>query len=232
MAAEDGTRIIACTPHILPGVYDNQGPDILSAVLDLQGELDKEGVPLVLTSGADVHIAPGLVDEVRSRRVLPLGQSRYLLLEPPQTLVPPRFEDQLFDLLRAGLVPIITHPERLAWPERDYGIFERIVRMGCLMQLTAGSLLGHFGRHVKILSERMIDDGLIHVLASDAHNTDRRSPILSPAFEAAASRIGREYAFHLVSTRPASILKDRDPSRLPAPARVGVSERGRLGRLA
>lgn len=234
MAAADGISIIACTPHILPGVYNNDGPRISAAVAELQGKLDEAGIPLVLTTGADVHVAPDLLDGLRSGRIPSLRGSRYLLLEPPQTIVPPRFDDYLFSLVSAGYVPIITHPERLAWPDSDYGVFERIVRLGGWMQLTGGSLLGRFGQRAQALAERMLEDGLAHILATDAHNVGRRPPRLSDAWQAARAFVGEEEAFRLVSTRPAGILKDVDPNELPLPvrpeARRGQARRERLAR--
>jgi protein-tyrosine phosphatase len=230
LAVADRISIIACTPHILPGVYNNAGSDIRAAVVSLQGALDKENIPLALTTGADAHIAPDLLEGLRSGRILSLGGSRYVLIEPPQAIVPPRFEDHLFSLATAGYVPIITHPERLAWPDSDYGVFERVVRLGGWFQLTGGSLLGQFGRRARALSERMLEDGLVHIIASDAHDTKHRPPLLSGAFQAAASRIGEENAVHLVSTRPAGILRNIAPGELPPTVRIETMRRG--GRVA
>jgi protein-tyrosine phosphatase len=95
------------------------------------------------------------------------------------------------------------------------------------MQITGGSLLGQFGRRARALAERMLEDGLVHIIASDAHDTKNRPPILSDALAAAASRIGEDEALHLVSTRPAGILKDVDPSELPPPVRIEPVRGGR-----
>ena len=229
LAVSDGISVTACTPHILPGIYNNDGPTICAAVKELQSALDREGIRLVLTTGADAHIAPDLLDGLRSGKVLSLGGSRYFLLEPPRSVPPPRFEAHLFSLVSAGYVPVITHPERLGWRDSDYGIFERVVRLGAWMQLTAASLLGQFGRRAKTLSERMLEDGLVHIIASDAHNTSNRRPLLSEAFETAAERIGKEAALDLVSTRPVGILRNVCPSKLPPPVPRSPPEPSRRG---
>ncbi len=229
IAVADGIRIVACTPHILPGVYNNSGPTIQKAVTELQAELDRAEIPLLLTTGADVHIAPDLVDGLRSGQVLPLGKSRYFLLEPPQGVVPPRFEEFLFDVLSASYVPIITHPERLSWIESQYELLKRAVRSGVWTQLTGGSILGKFGRRAKHLSERLLGDGLVHIVASDAHDTKARPPRLSEAFHALEQQLGREEAVDLVQTRPAGILKDANPADLAAPARSeGLARRAEM----
>ena len=215
IAVEDGIQVMACTPHITPGLYNNTGPSIRALVTELQALLSEADIPLDLVTGADVHIAPDLVVGLESGRVLSLADSRYFLLEPSQTLPPPRFIDLIFDLTRAGYVPVITHPERFRWIEAHYETIREVVRIGAWTQLTAGSLLGTFGSRARYWSERMLDDSLVHIIATDAHNTTRRSPLLSPARDAAANRVGEAEAHHMVATRPAGVLANAGPSELP-----------------
>ena len=222
IAVTDGITVTACTPHILPGLYNNDGAGIGAAVARFQRELDEAGILLRLVTGADVHIAPDLLEGLRSGRVPALADSRYFLLEPPQAIMPPRFDDYLFSFVGAGYVPIITHPERLGWIESHYSVIPQAVRMGAWIQVTGGALLGRFGRRAKYWSERMLADGLVHILASDGHNTDKRRPCLADAFERAVEWVGREEARQLVETRPAGILKNLAPSEMPTPEPLGA----------
>ena len=217
LAAADGIKTIACTPHILPGVYNNDGPKIRAAVAQLQEILRQYGLPLRLLTGADVHVAPDLSSRLNDGRALTINDSRYLLLEPPHHVLPPRFEEYTFGLQAAGFVTIITHPERLSWVEGHYDLIKRLVYNGNLMQLTAGSLTGRFGRKPRYWAERMLEDGLCHLLATDAHNTGPRAPCLSEARELAAQMLGQEEARNLVVTRPQGIVADIAPSQLPKP---------------
>jgi len=217
MAAADGITTAACTPHILPGVYNNSGPAIIAATARLQHEIDQAGIPLQLVSGADVHIAPDLTVRLAGGQALTINRSRYLLLEPPHHVLPPRMEDHIFGLQTAGYVPIITHPERLSWTEKHYPLIQRLVYSGNLMQLTAGSLMGRFGRRAQYWAERMLDDGLCHLLATDAHDPQQRAPQLSDAREFVARRLGAEEASKLVLGRPHAILANANPIELPPP---------------
>ncbi|MDR2871502.1 MAG: hypothetical protein LBV45_03095, partial [Xanthomonadaceae bacterium] len=140
LAVDDGIRTIACTPHIYPGMYDNTAAGIRQAVAAFQSELDERGIALALLDGADVHLDPGLLEGWRSGRIPTLAGSRYLLLEPPHHIAPPNFESIVFDLMTAGLVPVITHPERLHWIEDYYDVFTRLSMRGAWMQVTAGAL--------------------------------------------------------------------------------------------
>lgn len=236
MAADDGIQVLACTPHIYPGMFENDTAGILRAIEQLQGQIDEAGIALKLTIGADAHVTPELLSRLRAGTVPTLGNgTRYFLLEPPHHVAPPRFDEFVFNLLAARYVPVITHPERLSWIDTHYALFADLVRQGAWMQVTSGSLTGRFGPGAKAWGERMLDDGLVHILATDAHSARGRPPLLEEGRLAAAEIVGDEESFHLVSTRPAGILADSPPGDLPAlPGRQGRARRrgaGWLGRI-
>jgi protein-tyrosine phosphatase len=105
-------------------------------------------------------------------------------------------------------VPILTHPERLSWASKRYDLIERLNASGCLMQLTAGSLMGGFGQRAKILADRMLEEGRVDLLASDAHNVGGRLPGLSKARNLVAERYGSQLADELTSIKPGKILEN------------------------
>lgn len=223
---DDGVEIVACTPHILPGLFHNSGPGIRVAVQELQQVLDTEGISLRLVAGADAHIVQDFVLGLRSGHILSLADTRYVLVEPPHHVAPPRMTEFFFNISAAGYVPILTHPERLTWIEAHYATMVQLARSGVWMQITAGSLTGAFGRTARYWAERMLDEGLVHILATDAHNMRSRPPNLNAGREAAARRVGAAEAEHLVITRPAGVLANVPPSSLPAPEAIGSSSKG------
>lgn len=214
-AVADGITVTACTPHIYPGLYENNRDGILAAIESFRHILAKENIPLRLVEGADTHLAPDLVGQIKAGKVPTLNGSRYFLFEPPHHVAPPRIEDTVFSLLAAGFVPVITHPERLTWIEEHYPVFERMVTSGAWIQLTAGSVTGRFGLRPKYWAERIMDEGLCHIIATDSHHIDRRPPFLAEARDAAAKRLGQQEATHLVVTRPQGILDNISPNALP-----------------
>ncbi len=215
-----GVTVVACTSHILPGLYHNSGPALREATQRLQGILDEEGISLRLATGADVHMVPDFVAGLRSGRLLSLADSRYVLVEPPHHSAPPQLEDFFFQLILAGYVPILTHPERLSWVPSRFETMRRLVQSGVWVQITAGSLAGVFGRDALYWANRMLDEGLVHVIATDAHDAERRRPDLARGRELAAKRVGAEEAQRLVVTRPLAALQDAAPSSVPRPLGV------------
>ena len=101
-------------------------------------------------------------------------------------MAPPRFEESVFQLMVGGVVPVITHPERLTWIEGQYEVFQRLVKGGAWMQITAGSITGRFGKRPQYWAERMLEEHLVHLLATDAHHPRRRPPLLAEGRDAAA----------------------------------------------
>lgn len=226
MAVADGVTVLACTPHIYPGLYENTSDLIQQAVAKFRAHLAEAGIPLQLTYGADTHLAPDLLAGIRAGRIPTLNGSRYFLLEPPHHVAPPRLEAFVFNLLTAGYVPVVTHPERLSWISSHYDIFRNMAKNGAWMQITAGSLTGRFGETAQYWAELMLDEGIVHILATDAHGVKNRAPLLAEGRQAAERWVGADEALNLVSTRPKGILQNDDPKNHPLGKTASVASRG------
>ncbi|MFA6031722.1 MAG: CpsB/CapC family capsule biosynthesis tyrosine phosphatase [Myxococcota bacterium] len=208
-AVADGTTHMACTPHVMPGMYQNGTQNISRAVHSFHQALRRADIPLALYVGADVHIAPDLPDQLALGDVPTINGSRYFLFEPPHHVLPPRLEELAARLINAGFIPILTHPERLTWLKANYDVIERLNAAGCLIQLTADSIVGAFGRSALYYSEKLIGEGRVDIIASDAHGSTRRRPGLSRAVVAAAKLCGDDEVYNMVVKRPGDILANR-----------------------
>jgi protein-tyrosine phosphatase len=230
IAVEEGIRVMACTPHIYPGLYQNHKAGIVAARDALQTALDERGIALQLTTGADVHLVPGVLEGLRAGTIPTLHDTRYVLLEPSHHVVPPRFAESVFQLVAAGYVPVITHPERLTWIKDHFEMLAQLTRQGAWLQVTAGALTGMFGSAPKYWGERLLGEGLVHILATDAHSATRRVPVLSQGLAVAEKLLGAEEARQLVHGRPAALMSNLAPSQvapLPAPSKPSATGRWR-----
>jgi protein-tyrosine phosphatase len=228
----DGVTHVACTPHILPGLYPNTGPHIRQATAQLEAALEKASIGLELLTGADNHLVPDFIDLLRSGRLLPIADSRYVLVEVPHQSPPPRLRQSFTCMISAGYLPILTHPERLAWIGSHYTTICELVDDGVWMQVTAGALTGDFGRRARYWGERMLAEGKVHILATDAHDLVRRPPVLGRARELAERQVGSAEATRLVLTRPQAILKDELPLEVVAPLSCVASSVGGISDVA
>lgn len=208
LAAADGISELACTPHITPGLYFNDAEGISRGVTDLQAVLDDAGIALKLVVGADVHVAPDLLAKLKAGVVPTIGGTRYFLLEPPHHVVPPRFVPFCRGLLDSGYVPVLTHPERLTWIRSHFDLIEAVNDAGVLMQVTAGSLTGTFGRTALYYAEKFLSERRVDLIASDGHNLGTRPPILSAAYSEVERRLGTDLADELFVVTPSRMLRN------------------------
>lgn len=225
VALDDGVSATACTPHIYPGLYQNSATSIRAAVNQLRDALAAAGLNLEIREGAEIHLAPELITRLRQQAYPTIEKSRYFLLELPYHTAPVRFIQTVGDCLELGYVPIIAHPERLGWlGDGNYEWLVQAVRAGAWLQVTATSLTGQFGCTARCWAERLLDEGLVHMIASDGHDAQHRPPLVSAGRGAAARWVGEEEAGRLVFERPAAVLADREPSRVAPPPGVAVTD--------
>jgi protein-tyrosine phosphatase len=214
VAAEAGTRAIATTCHVnrLFGL----GPAQLEpARAALAGRLAEEGVELELLAGGEVapDRLPDLDDE--TLRALTLGGGPYVLLECPFQPVDGTMGRMVADLQDRGFRVLLAHPERSHTFQRDPSRLAALVQRGALAQVTTGSLTGDFGRTARNAATTMLAEGLVHVLASDAHDWFFRPPDLRTGRNT-LDDAQREW---MTRAAPAAIVAGRDlPDRPPLTA--------------
>ncbi|MEO1498849.1 MAG: CpsB/CapC family capsule biosynthesis tyrosine phosphatase [Planctomycetota bacterium] len=205
-----GVSHVVVTPHQLGAFAHNEGDAIRTATTALQAEFDKQEIPLRVSPGADVRIEDGMMEKLDSGEVLSLGDhQRHVLLELPHELYFP-LEPVLDGLAQRGMVGVLSHPERNAGLLKEPSLIEPLVEAGCLMQVTAGSLLGAFGSSSQAMAESMAKAGLIHFLATDAHSPRRRKPALGEAMTRAADLVGEPAARLWCDDYPAAVAAGQD----------------------
>ena len=229
LARRDGVRVIVATPHMKPGVYDNDREAILQRVAMVREAArgdEAEGVELL--PGAEVYFTADLAARARAGDLMTVAdRGRYLLLELPYQQIPMHVDDSIFQLRLLGITPLMAHPERVAYYLDDIERVAASVRLGALTQVTACSLTGKFGDKARQFALAMLERNLIHVLATDSHDVRYRPPILSEAVRTAAAIVGEAGARRMVEDTPQAILdgKDIEVAEAEAPRRRGVANR-------
>ncbi len=183
-AAAAGTRTIVATPHV-SWHYPNEADRIARLTAELNERLVAEGVPIEIRTGAEIamtragEIQPGELQGMR------LGGGPWLLLEPPFTPLVTGLDGVVLDLQSKGHRIVLAHPERCPAFHRDPQALEKLVNAGVLTSITAGSLVDRFGGEVRRFALQLVAKGLVHNVASDAHDTERRPPGIAAELERA-----------------------------------------------
>jgi len=215
-AAECGTTDIVATPHSnLEYRFDK---DLVRAKI---AELAQTvgGEPR-LHCGCDFHLSYENIQEaLASPTAYTINHHNYLLVEFSDLLIFKNTSEIFEMLLGAGMVPVITHPERNALLQQRLSDLEGWVNAGCLLQVTGQSLLGRFGKRAKSFATTLLDRGLAHVIASDAHDTVDRTTDLSGAWSHVLENYGEEWADRLFVTNPSRVLLGKPIDPAPPPPR-------------
>ncbi len=207
IAAADGIRTMVATPHMLHGAFPVTAEAARERYETLTAAVRERGIDMEILLGAEIHLDVDIVGSLRDGQALTLGEGgRAILLELPTTSIPTGTADVIFEMQTEGYRVVIAHPER---NDELAANLERVVKMrdrGIHMQVTARSVTGGFGLRARRVARKMVKQGLVDILASDAHGARGRVPVLSEALAWITKKVGAEEAEDLVNRNPARLL--------------------------
>src|SRR5579884_336392 len=211
-AVADGITHVVATPHSSDEFYF-----VYEKVKKLRDRLQEEvGPELNIATGCDFHWSPENLEALRQDRAkFCINQRDYLLVEFNEFSIPESTDQTLHELRLEGIWPVITHPERNRLLCRQPERMEAWIKLGCRVQITAGSLTGRFGNTARERSLKWIERGMVHIVASDAHNTTGRPLALGPAYRVVQERFGEETAEAMFVENPLAAFEGRPLPRVP-----------------
>jgi protein-tyrosine phosphatase len=212
----DGVRTVAATPHVRADYPDVVPAELRERREALRQAIAAAGIDLEVVAGGELDLGRGLEASEEELRLVSLGQGgRYLLVETPYGPLSSLFEEQLFQLEVRGYGLLLAHPERNPSFQADPERLAQVVARGILLQITAGSLrLGRRSATTR-LARGLVERGLAHVLASDAHGAAVNRAPISAGLRAARELAGAR-ADSMVMDAPAAILAGEPPVLPPA----------------
>lgn len=228
---ELGISTVVATPHVNWDYPDNRAERIRAELRLFTDALSAAAIDLEVEAGAELALARAMDLDDAELGDLRLGSGEWLLVECPFAGRPTGFEYVLNALVRRGHRLLLAHPERIAGFAHDRELLRRLVRGGRMAgQLTSGSLAGRFGREAERFSWWLLEERLVHAVASDAHSVDRRPPgNLEPLRQAGLAEIWVE---HLVERAPEALLGGDQLPPLPTASPRSGGLRGRLRRVS
>jgi protein-tyrosine phosphatase len=209
MAAAAGTTDIVASPHA-NSQFAFHPAQVEQKIKTLQAAA---GDSPRIHYGCDFHLTPENIDDaVAAPGKYSIDHKGYLLVEFADNMIPKSIEGIFSRMLTAGLQPIVTHPERNPLLQKRLPELELWVQRGCLIQVTAQSLLGRFGKSAKSVSEELMRRSLVHFLASDAHDCQHRPPLLDEVWRLTAKQYGEDTARRLLEENPRAALTGAEVS--------------------
>ena len=213
-AAADGITHMVATPHANDRYHYDR--EYLKGLVDHLQQLVGDSPKLSL--GCDFHLSyDNLQDALANPTRYVIDDTHYLLVEFSNYSVPQQTTDSFLRLGGCGITPIITHPERNPILRESPQRVLEWAEQGCVIQMTGSALTGFWGDRTRRAALWLLEHQAVHVLATDAHDTEKRVPVLSKARDAAAQICGEEAAEAMVEANPRAIITNQDLPYFPRP---------------
>lgn len=211
LAVQDGIDTVVATPHCFNGVYFNTRTDILEACRNLNHELKESGIPLDILPSSEVHFCPEISTALENDELMTVNDmGKHLLLELPDPFFFRAVQLMLSKLVDQHITPIIAHPERNFMIQRNTALLSDFLQLGAMSQITASSLIGFWGPASLKCTVYLLKMDMVHVVGSDAHSPDFRSPELKRVHTKIAAQFGMEKADWIMRENPDRIIRGLD----------------------
>ena len=209
IAHEDGIRGLILTPHCHPHRGMSSYEKILSHFEELKKVASAQFPDMNLYLGREVYFRSDVLEEVEGMDALQMCGNKIALIEFSSNVQPSYIKSSIADVQMQGLIPIVAHVERYACTIEDKSIVEEFSDMGAFIQINADDLVGNVKNEMKKVVKYLLKNDLVDFVASDAHDTERRRPLLSDAYRYIAKKYGEDYAYDLMYANPMRIIEDK-----------------------
>ncbi len=209
IAVDDGIEHMVLTPHVHPGRYENSRSSLQPHFEHFEQALSDSGLKLKVSLAGEVRLSAEVLQMVANQEIPFLGawnDYKVVLLELPHSHIPPGSDKLVKWLMDRKILPMIAHPERNKDIVTNLDKIRPFVEMGCLFQLTAMSVTGDFGQAAHQRSHEILENNWATVIATDAHNTQHRPPVLSRAKGLVSQLYGEKMAADLFEINPSKII--------------------------
>lgn len=208
MAWKDGIRRIVLTPHNKPSRRNVSFKTIQKLSEQLLEEARQEGMEFTFCPGNEIYYRSDMIGDLEEGRACTMADTSYVLVEFNPMDDFDYIRNGIYQVLAAGYRPIIAHVERYSCMLSKPSRVEELKNMGCYIQVNAGSIMGQYGFSVKQMTKKILKQQLIHFVASDAHDTDKRAPRLSDCAKYVTKKFGESYSDRIFLENPDKMLKD------------------------
>jgi len=226
-AADQGITEVFATSHFNEWIPREVETEYFDKLTQLREKAEHENLSIAIHSGAEIFYHQYVEKTVKKSKVTTLGNwGQYILLEFPMFQMPDGAEEVLFKLAAEKYIPIVAHPERyVKIVERPRRILN-FIRFGGLLQVNGGSILGHFGKEIQKVALQLLEQELVHFIASDAHSPKIRQYVLKPVYEFLQDKIPEDYLKRLLFDHQKMILDQQilEPIQIPEEEKLGFFE--------
>ena len=208
-AEEVGFEAIVATSHYMPGYYETNAPERevwLNAIYD---NLKEKDINMKLYLGNEIYITDNMISLLEEEKASTMNNTSYVLFEMPLNAEPLNLYDTIYELQQNKIVPILAHPERYSFVQKEPELIYDLIEKGVLMQCNYGSIIGQYGQKAEIIVQKFLENNMVHMLGSDVHRENTVYPKIPFILTKLSGIIGDDKLQELTTTNPNLVIHNK-----------------------
>mgnify|MGYP006067348935 FL=1 len=208
-AQKAGFEAIISTSHYMENYYETDVPEREVWVKAICENLQTKNIETNLYLGNEIYFSDNIIELLEQRKASTINYTSYVLFELPLNAEPMNLYDVVYEMLQYKLVPILAHPERYSYVQKDPDLIYDLIEKGVLMQANYGSIIGQYGEKAQIIVRKFFENNMVHFLGSDVHRPNTIYPKIPQILREIESIIGSEKLEELTTKNPKLLLNNK-----------------------
>lgn len=208
-AKNAGFEAIVSTSHYMEGYYETDAPEREVWVNAIYENLKAKNIDIELYLGNEIYMSENMIKLLEDGKASTINDTSYVLFEMPLNAEPLNLYDAIYEMLQYKIVPILAHPERYSFVQKEPELIYDLIQKGVLMQANFGSIIGQYGEKAKIIVKKFFENNMIHMLGSDVHRQNTIYPKMPQILSELKELIGEEKLKELTTTNPKLVLHNK-----------------------
>ena len=205
-----GFDSIISTSHYIEKYYEVGVKERCEWINALSEALKKESIDMNLYLGNEVYFSENIIQLLKENKIAKINNSRYMLFEFAMNVKPINVYDVLYEMLQNKIVPVLAHPERYSFVQKDPSFIYELIDAGVLMQVNYASIIGWYGKKAEILAKKFLESNMISFLGSDVHKQRTIYQKIPEILKKIEDIIGKEKLDNLTTINPKRALQNED----------------------
>ena len=214
IAESEGITKIVNTSHCHFDFKYKKGNELKLELEKFNQALKEENINIEVLLGNELYYTSDLIERFDELDFFSMNNSKYILMEFSPINFPKNIEDVIYEIKIRGYIPIIAHAERYKQVQEDVNIVLDCIKEGALIQVNASSILCKNGEKAEDTSKKLLDNNMVHFVATDAHSSNRRRPLIKDSYNYILKNYGKEVSEKLFIENPTAVIENRDISIL------------------
>ena len=208
-AQEAGFEAVVATPHYIEDYYETASKEREILIQGVYQKLRQYDIDIKLYLGNEIYISENIMDLLEDGKASTINETSYVLFEMPLNVEPENVYDIAYEMIQNKLVPILAHPERYSFIHQDIELLYDLIDVGVLMQSNFASIVGYYGERAQIIMEKLLENNMVHFLATDTHRPNTIYPKIPMILTQIKNIIGQEKLDQLTNENPKLVLRNK-----------------------